>query len=144
MLQNAYLVLLSNFRFDTAENEPAKSLQIFAEPWKMLPNSAAVRGTRHGREADEARRARAHRGDEAEGHARGEAGQEEHHGELPADVLVALEVREGEGLRDRREVRREHVLCREQRKHVQERELQNSLLTFKGRHSSPRASTRPS
>ena len=35
MLSNAYF--LAKFRFDTAENEPAKNLQTFAKFWKLLP-----------------------------------------------------------------------------------------------------------
>ena len=43
MLSNAYF--LANFRFDTAENEPAKNFQIFA---KIFANFAALCGRGRG------------------------------------------------------------------------------------------------
>ena len=40
MLSNAYFV--ANFGFDTAENEPAKNLQIFAKTIAKFANAAAL------------------------------------------------------------------------------------------------------
>ena len=42
MLSNAYF--LAKFRFDTAENEPAKNLQNFAKKNANFPNFAHLRG----------------------------------------------------------------------------------------------------
>ena len=44
MLSNTYF--LANFRFDTAENEPAKNLQIFA---KIVQNCAKIANIARGR-----------------------------------------------------------------------------------------------
>ena len=44
MLSNAYF--LAKFRFDTAENEPAKNLQNFAKKIAKFPNFANPNGTR--------------------------------------------------------------------------------------------------
>ena len=64
MLSNAYF--LAKFRFDTAENEPAKNLQNFAKKIANFPNfadpnleKAQVRALAAGRGAPRARRRRA-------------------------------------------------------------------------------------
>ena len=49
MLSNAYFLV--NFRFDTAENQPAKNLQIFAKKLLILGGGRSGEGRRALREA---------------------------------------------------------------------------------------------